>query len=106
MEMHTLNSELEAAMEAEITPKVLDILVEIAKQSLYHDDKTFAVQLLVMALQYPMRDETLAEAEQLYTDLETQLCPRVIHDAYELAQRITLEEMVTRVLTNANAADE
>ena len=103
--MHTLNSELEAAMEAEITPKVLDILVEIAKQALYRDDKTFAIQLLVMALQYPMRDETLAEVEQLYTDLETQLCPRVIHDAYALSQRMTLEEMVARVLDNAGAVE-
>jgi hypothetical protein len=105
MEMHTLISELEAAMEAEITPKVLDILVEIAKQSIYHDDKAFAVQLIVMALQYPMRVETLAEAEALYTDLETQLCPRVISDAHEQAQRITLDEMVTLVLEYANAGE-
>src|SRR5436190_949022 len=105
MGMQTIISELEAAMEAEITPKVLDILVEIAKQSIYHDDKTFAVQLIVMALQYPMRVETLAEAEQLFADLEMELCPRVIHDAYEQAQRITLEEMVSQVLANANAGE-
>jgi hypothetical protein len=105
MEMHTLLSELEAAMEAEITPKVLDILVEIAKQSIDHDDKTFAVQLIVMALQYPMRVETLAEAEALYADLETQLCPRVIADAHDQAQRMTLDEMVALVLENANAGE-
>ncbi len=96
--METLLSELEAAMEAEITPKVLDILVEIAKVSLYHDDKTFAVEILALALQYPMRVETLQEAEQIYSDLETELCPRVIFDAREQAERITLEDMVSRVL--------
>ncbi len=85
-------------MEAEITPKVLDILVEIAKEAIYHDDKTFAVEILTLALQYPMRVETLQEAEQLYTDLETELCPRVIFDAREQAERITLEDMVSRIL--------
>ena len=96
--METLRSELEAAMEAEITPKVLDILVQIARESIYHDDKTFAVEILALALQYPMRVETLQEAEQLYTDLETELCPRVIFDAREQAERLTLEDMVTRIL--------
>jgi len=96
--METLFSELEAAMEAEITPKVLDILVEIAKVSVYHDDKTFAVEILTLVLQYPMRVETLQEAEQLYADLESELCPRVIFDAREQAERITLEDMVNRVL--------
>ena len=96
--METLRSELEAAMDAEITPKVLDILVEIAKVSIYHDDKTFAVEILALALQYPMRVETLQEAEQMYTDLETELCPRVIFDAREQAERITLEDMVSQVL--------
>src|SRR5450432_3491156 len=96
--METLFSELEAAMEAEITPKVLDILVEIAKVSVYHDDKTFAVEILALVLQYPMRVETLQEAEQMYTDLESELCPRVIFDAREQAERITLEDMVNRVL--------
>jgi hypothetical protein len=85
-------------MEAEITPKVLDILVEVAKMSIYHDDKTFAVEILALALQYPMCVETLQEAEQLYTDLEMELCPRVIFDAREQAERITLEDMVERVL--------
>ncbi len=32
--METLYSELEAAMEAEITPKVLDILVDLAEIAL------------------------------------------------------------------------
>jgi len=36
--------------------------------------------------------------EQLYADLESELCPRVIFDAREQAERITLEDMVTRVL--------
>ena len=88
-------------MEAEITPKVLDILVEIAKRSIYHDDKEFAADILVLALQYPMRVETLQEGEALFAELEAELCPRVIHDAIDWAQRMTLEDMVARVLANA-----
>lgn len=99
--MQTLISELEGAMDAEITPKVLDILVEIAKESIYHDDKEFAADILVLVLQYPMRVETLQEAEVLFTELEAELCPRVIHDAVDWAQRMTLEDMVARVLAKA-----
>ena len=99
--MEALFSELESAMEAEITPKVLDILVEIARTAVYHDDQGYAVEILALALQYPMRVETLAEAEQLFTSLEAQVYPRVIADAFEQAQRITLEEMVGRVLAHA-----
>ena len=99
--METLFSDLEAAMEAEITSKVLDILVEVAKVSIYHDDKTFAVEILALVLQYPMHIETLQEAEQIYSDLESQLCPRVIFDAREQAELLTLEDMVARVLAKA-----
>jgi hypothetical protein len=98
--MATLFVELESAMQAEITPKVLDILIEIAKEARYHDDKEFAVEILVLALQYPMRMETLGEAENMYSSLETELCPRVIRDAWDQAQRMTLEDMVTHVLAH------
>ena len=96
--MHSLISELESAMEAEVTPKVLDILVTIAKEASYHGDKEFAADILVLALQYPMRVETLQDAETLFLQLEAELCPRVIRDAIDLAQRFTLEDMVARVL--------
>lgn len=99
--MAPLIVELEAAMQAEIMPKVLDILVEIAKEALYHDDREFAVEVIVLALQYPMREETLEEAENMFTSLESQLCPRVIHDAWEQAQRMTLEDMVAHVQEHA-----
>ena len=99
--METLLSELEAAMEAEITPKVLDILVTIAREAIYHDDKEFAADLLVLALQYPIRPETLEDAETMFSDLEAELCPRVILDAVDWAQRMTLEDMVARVLAKA-----
>lgn len=99
--MTTLIVELESAMQAEILPKVLDILVEIAKEALYHDDREFAAQVIVLALQYPMRVETLQEAEGMFTSLEMELCPRVIRDAWDQAQHMTLEDMVAYVLEHA-----
>ncbi len=99
--MEPLFAELEQAMEAEITPKVLDILVEIAKASVYHDNKQFAAEILALALQYPMRVETLQDAETMFSALESELCPRVICDSFAQAQVMTLEDMVTHVLTTA-----
>jgi hypothetical protein len=99
--MHTLFSELEAAMEAELTPKMLDLLVEIARDSVQQDDKEFAVEILALVLQYPMHVESLDLAETLFSALETELCPRVIHDACDQAERITLDDMVVRVLEHS-----
>ena len=99
--MHTLFSELEAAMAAELTPKMLDLLVEIARDSVEQDDKEFAAEILALALQYPMHIETLDLAETLFSALETELCPRVIHDACDQAERITLDDMVVRVLEHS-----
>jgi hypothetical protein len=100
--METLYSELQTAMEAEITPKVLDILVEIAEIALYQGDKNLAVEVLTLTLNYPMRIETLERAESMFSALEAELCPRVMWDAYEQAQRMTLEDMVTHVLEEAS----
>lgn len=96
--MATRLAELQTAMDAEITPKVLDILVEIAQEALYHDDKDTAAEILALALQYPMRVETYEQAESMFTALEAELCPRVIYDAWEQAQVITLEDMVAQIL--------
>lgn len=101
--MQTLYSELEAAMEAEVTGKVLDLLVEIAEKALDQDESSFAFEILAMALNYPMRVETLDRAEALYSVLETVVCQRVIEDACEQAQRMTLEDMVAHVLRQAAA---
>ncbi len=96
--METLYSELQTAMEAEITPKVLDILVEIAENALTQGDNNFAVEILALVLNYPMRIETLEHAEGMFSTLETELCPRVMCDAHEQAQRMTLEDMVAHIL--------
>lgn len=99
--METLYSELESAMEAEITPKVLDILVDIAEAAIRDGSREFAAEILALALNYPMRIETLENAEMLFTMLEADLCPRAIWDACDQAQRFTLEDMVTHILSRS-----
>lgn len=96
-----LYAELEAAMAAEITTKVLDLLVEIAEIALDHDDSGLAVEILALALQYPMRPETLELAEDMFGVLQAAVYPGIIRDAAEQAQRMTLEEMVAHVLQQA-----
>jgi hypothetical protein len=77
---------------------VLDILVEIAERSLYHDEDELAAQILALALQYPMRVETLERAEVMFSSIEARVCPRVLWDAFDLARRMTLEDMVAHVI--------
>ncbi len=99
--MHTLFSELEAAMDAESTPRMLDLLVEIASVAAQQDNKGFAIEILALALHYPMNPSTLDTAETLFSALETELCPRVIHDASEQANEMTLDDMAAYVLARA-----
>jgi hypothetical protein len=44
-----------------------------------------------------MRPSTHEVAETRYLELEASLCPRVIWDACEAAEQMTLEEMVESV---------
>ncbi len=65
-------------------------------------DQDTAVEILALALNYPMRVETLERAEAMFSALELELCPRAIWDACEQAQRMTLEDMVAHVLTEVS----
>lgn len=103
--MQPLYAELESAMESELVVKVLDILVDIAELDIQLDDKTSAIEILAMSLEYPMRPVTYERALALFAVLECELCPRAIYDARALAQEITLEEMVARILSCADQRD-
>lgn len=103
--MQALYVELEAAMESELVVKVLDILVDIAEIDIQLENKSSAVEILSLAMEYPMRSVTYERAVMQFSALECELCPRVIHDARALAQEITLEEMVARILADADHRD-
>ncbi|MDZ4770298.1 MAG: hypothetical protein SGJ24_14315 [Chloroflexota bacterium] len=101
MLMQSLYSELESAMESELVVKVLDLLVDIAELNAQNDDKTSAAEIVALVMEYPVRPVTMERAAMLFAMLECELCPRVIYDAHALAQEMTLDEMVLRVLSGA-----
>ncbi|MBK8021681.1 MAG: hypothetical protein IPK19_09675 [Chloroflexi bacterium] len=103
--MQSLYAELEAAMELELVVKVLDILIDIAEIDIKLNNMTSAAEILALALHYPMRAVTDERAQMMFAELEIQICPRAIEDARALAQEITLEEMVSRILSCANTND-
>jgi hypothetical protein len=100
--MNTLYVELEAAMECELVVKALDILVDIAALHTENGETTSAAEILALVMEYPARAVTLERAIDLFDTLEWQLCPRVISDARDLAQEMTLDDMVARLLSPAN----
>jgi GTP1/Obg family GTP-binding protein len=100
--MNTLYVELEAAMECELVVKVLDILVDIAALHADNGETTSAAEILALVMEYPVRAVTLERAVDLFDMLERQVCPRVISDARDLAQEMTLDDLVARLLSPAN----
>lgn len=101
--MQSIYDELQAAMDAELTAKVIDLLVDIAEHLIERPDRERAVEILAFALMYPMRAVTFDRADAMYRDMESVLCPRVIADAHTLAQELTLEDLVK--LIRAEYAD-
>ncbi len=96
--MQAIYDELQLAMVAEVTPKVIDILVEISEHLIERGEKDRAAEILTFALMYPMRSVTLELAEMRFRDLEAELCPRVILDARVLVQELTLEDLVKLII--------
>lgn len=94
----SLCAELEIAMECELVVKALDVLVDIADLHIQQGEKTSAAEILALVMEYPARPVTMERALLMFDLLQMELCPRVIYDAQALAQEITLDEMVTRVL--------
>ncbi len=99
--MNKVYSELSAAMDAEITLKVLDLLVEVAEHHLRLGDAERAAEILALVLQYPLHETTQPRAAAMWDTLLITQCPRVIMDASARALELTLEDMVTLVLGGA-----
>jgi hypothetical protein len=77
---------------------IMDTLIKMAELMATKGDKERAVEILTIALHYPMRQETRSRAEALYDDLEAELCPRVFADARTLAQEVTLDDLMAALL--------
>jgi hypothetical protein len=90
---------LRIAMQNQAISSVLDILVKMAEFMVEKAEKERAVEILTIALEYPLREETRKRAEVLYDDLAAELCPRVFLDAKTLAQQITLDDLLEAILS-------
>ena len=96
--MQSIYDELQTAMDAELTPKVVDILVDIADQLIDRGERERAIEILTFALMYPMRSITIELAELRFRELEATLSPRVLLDARTLTQELTLEDLVKLII--------
>lgn len=89
---------LRIAMKNEALLMVMDTLVKMAEVMVDKGEKERAVEILIIALRYPMRPTTRVRAEEIYNDLESELCPRAIVDAKSLAEEITLDDLMEAIL--------
>ncbi len=96
--MERFHKTLKIAMKNEALLMVMDTLIKMAELLTEKDEKERAVEILTIALQYPMRQGSKARAETLYYELEAELCPRVMLDARTLADEITLDDLLEVIL--------
>ncbi len=89
---------LRVAVKNDALLMIMDTLIKMAELMATKGDKERAVEILTIALHYPMRQETRSRAEALYDDLEAELCPRVFADARTLAQEVTLDDLMAALL--------
>ncbi len=96
--MERFQQTLRIAMKNEALLMIMDTLLKMAEMMISKGNKERAVEILTIILQYPMRQSTRTRAEQLYSDLETELCPRVFADAKVLAEEVTLDDLMEAIL--------
>lgn len=96
--MDRFHNMLKAAMQNEALLMVIDTLVKMAELMVDQAEKERGVEILTIALNYPMRQGTRLRAEALYDDLEAELRPRVIVDARQLAEDMTLDDLLAAIL--------
>jgi ribosomal protein S20 len=93
-----LHRTLKVAMKNDAMMMVMDTLVRLTEVFIAQGEKERAAELVTIALEYPMRAVTRQRAEQIYLDLEAELCPRVMTDAKSLAEEITLDDLLAVIL--------
>lgn len=88
-------------MKHESMLAVMDVLIKLSERMVNKGEKERAVEILTIALKYPMNPATQKRAETLYDELEASLCPRVILDAKALADEMTLNDLLEVIAQNS-----
>ena len=89
---------LRIAMKNDALLMIMDTLIKMAEVMVDKGEKERAVEILTITMQYPMRQTSRLRAEEIYNDLEAELCPRVMADAKSLAEEITLDDLMEAIL--------
>lgn len=89
---------IQAALAIDAVVEVLDSLCGLAEIYIQEGLTQVAAEVLAFILFHPQTaDDTFARAEELFKDLASRICPRVILDAEYFACQATLTQMVSYV---------
>lgn len=96
--MKSYRDALKTAIELGAIPAAINALVCIAEILMERGENERAVDILALVLCYPMGRETHELAEDLFMDLESRVCPRLIADAQDRCDEITLDDLAFEVI--------
>jgi hypothetical protein len=96
--MRELLDSLDFSLRAELVAPMLHTLYEIASVLAENSHTARAFEILTCVAQYPLKGALATKVTTLLDELEFQLCPRVIMDARQRADEITLDELAVEVL--------
>jgi uncharacterized protein YfaA (DUF2138 family) len=96
--MERFHKTLRIARKNDAMLMVMDTLIKMAELLVEKNEKDRAVEILTIAMEYPMRAGSQKRAEALYLELEAELCPRVLVDARMLANEITLDDLLEAMI--------
>lgn len=90
---------LKAAVAIGATGEALDAMTGIAAHDIAQGETQAGADVLAYVLRHSdTQPDTHARAAELFEDLETRICPRVILDAREFAIYVDFEDMLFYVL--------
>ncbi len=96
--MRELLDSLDFSCRAELISQMLHTLYEIADVLAGEGEKARAFEILNLVAQYPLHGAMVANVDMLLDDLEFQLCPRVVADARQRANDLTLDDLAAELL--------
>lgn len=96
--MKSYRDALKTAIELGSVPAAVNALVCIAESLVERGEMERAADILALVLCYPMARETRDVAEDLFMEVESRVCPRVIADAQARCEETTLDDLAIGVI--------
>jgi hypothetical protein len=94
-EEHALHTQLKAALAIQSRAAAFDVMTTIAALYIAQGNTQEGADVLAFLLLQPdIAPDTLEQAQALFEELETRICPRVIWDAREFARDMVFEDMI------------